>query len=235
MNTNDLNMVFSLIIFTFASIKGNYMEIELRLEEEKDYRQVEEITREAFWNVYALGCDEHLFIHKLRGKKQFIHALDFVAIHQDKIVGNIVYVETRIIACDGNEHRIVTFGPVSVLPEYQHKGIGSKLITHTAQLAKKMGYPAILIYGDPEYYRRFGFKLSKEYGITNLDGKYPAAMQVWELTPGALKGIEGAHDDEGLYTIDPEELQEFEKGFPKKEKKHTSTQDRFLELVDQFI
>ncbi len=211
------------------------MEIKLRLEEEKDYRQVEEVTREAFWNVYALGCDEHLLVHRLREEKQFIKALDFVATHHDKIVGNIIYVEGKIITNNGKEHKVATFGPVSVLPEYQHKGIGSALITHTAQLAKEMGYPAILIYGEPEYYKRFGFKLSKEYGITNQDGKYPAAMQVWELYPDALKGIEGIYDEGGIYAIDPEELLEFEKSFPEKEKKHTKTQERFLEMVSKFI
>ncbi|WP_195209747.1 MULTISPECIES: N-acetyltransferase [Bacteroides] len=211
------------------------MEIKLRLEEEKDYRQVEEVTREAFWNVYAPGCDDHLLVHKLRENPQFIKALDYVATHDDKIVGHIIYVESKIIANDGTEHKTAAFGPISVLPEYQHKGVGSKLITHTAKLAKEMGYPAIVIYGEPEYYKRFGFKLSKEYKITNQDKKYPAAMQVWELYPNALKGIEGTYDEGGIYETDPAELLEFEKGFPVKEKKHTKTQERFLEMVSKFI
>jgi predicted N-acetyltransferase YhbS len=73
------------------------MKIELRLEEEKDYRQVEELTREAFWNVHDLGCDEHLLIHNLRKAKEFIRELDFLAIFNNKIVGNIVYTKSRII------------------------------------------------------------------------------------------------------------------------------------------
>ena len=96
------------------------MEIKLRLEEEKDYRQVEEVTREAFWNVYAPGCDDHLLVHKLRENPQFIKALDYVATHDDKIVGHIIYVESKIIANDGTEHKTAAFGPISVLPEYQH-------------------------------------------------------------------------------------------------------------------
>ncbi len=216
-------------------MKYNFMEIKLRPEEEKDYRRVEEVTREAFWNVYSPGCSDHLLVHNLRRKKQFIKALDFVAVHDDQIVGNIVYVEGKITGNDGKEHKVAAFGPVSVLPEYQSKGIGGKLITHTAQLAKEMGYPAILIYGEPEYYKRFGFKLSKEYRITNQDKKYPAAMQVWELYPGALEGIEGIYDEGDIYGVTEEELNEFEKEFPEKEKKHTKTQDRFLELVDKFI
>ncbi len=212
------------------------MEIELRLEEEADYKRVEEVTREAFWNVYVPGCDEHLLVHKLRGQKQFIKSLDFVAILNDKIVGNIIYLETKITESNGVEHGVIAFGPVSVLPKYQNRGIGSKLITHTAQLAKEMGYKAILIYGDPEYYKRFGFKVSKEYGITNSDQKYPAALQVLELYPNALKGIEGVYYEGDIYGMEPEELKEFEKGFPEKEKKSaTKTQERFLEMVNKFL
>ncbi len=211
------------------------MEIKLRQEEEKDYRYVEELTREAFWNVYSPGCDEHLLVHHLRKAKQFIKPLDFVAVYEDKIVGNIVYVETKITDNTGKGHKVITFGPVSVLPEYQNKGIGSKLILHTAQLAKEMGYKAILIYGDPEYYKRFGFKVSKEYNITNADKKYPAALQVLELYPDALSGIKGIFYEGDIYTIDKEELAAFEKGFPEKEKAFTKTQERFLEMVNKFI
>ncbi len=211
------------------------MDIKLRLEEEKDYRRVEEVTREAFWNVYSLGCDEHLLVHHLREAKQFIKALDFVATHEDTIVGNIMYVEAKITDNDDKEHQVAAFGPVSVLPEYQGKGVGGKLITHTAQLAKEMGYKAILIYGDPEYYKRFGFKVSKEYNITNGDRKYPAALQVLELYPDALKGIEGVYDEGDIYIVNKDEFVEFEKGFPEKEKKPTKTQERFLEMVNKFL
>ncbi len=211
------------------------MEIKLRPEEEKDYRCVEEVTREAFWNVYALGCDEHLLVHHLRKTKPFIKAFDFVAVHDDKIVGNIVYVEAKITDNKGQKHKVATFGPVCVLPEYQGKGVGSQLINHTAQLAKEMGYKAILIYGDPEYYKRFGFRVSKEYNITNGDKKYPAALQVLELYPDALKGIEGIYDEGAIYAIDKDELTAFEKESPEKEKKPTKTQERFLEMVNKFI
>lgn len=211
------------------------MQIKLRLEEEKDYKRVEEVTREAFWNVYSPGCTEHLIIHNLRERKQFIKALDFVATLDDEIVGNIVYAETKITDSNAHEHKVLTFGPVSILPEYQGKGIGSKLITHTIEVAKEMGYKAILIYGDPEYYQRFGFRVSKEYKITNGNKKYPAALQVLELYPDALKGIEGIYNEGSIYDADTDELNEFEKGFPEKEKAFTKTQERFLEMVNKFL
>jgi predicted N-acetyltransferase YhbS len=206
------------------------MEIKLKLEEEKDYSLVEELTREAFWDVHFPGCSEHLIIHNLRTAKEFITQLDFVAIHNNKIVGNIVYVETKV-----KDTIVLTFGPLSVLPEYQNKGIGGKLIHHTVKLSKEMGYKAIIIYGDPAYYKRFGFKESKEYNITNKDKKYPAALLVLELYPNALHGIEGIFDEGTAYEIDETELDEFEKGFHKKEKGFAKSQERFMEIANKFI
>ena len=210
------------------------MEIALRLETEKDLRTVEELTREAFWNIHIPGASEHLLIHNLRKTKEFIRNLDFVAISDQKTVGNIVYAEAKIMNGD-KEYTVLTFGPVSVLPEYQNKGIGTKLINHTIQLSKEMGYKAIIIYGDPEYYKRFGFRESKEYHITNMGGKYPAAMLVLELFPNALNGINGKFDEGKIYEIDEKELEEFEKGFVEKEKQKTKTQERFNELSGKYL
>jgi len=210
------------------------MEIEIRLEEEKDYKIVEELTREAFWNNHFPGCDEHLLIHNLRKTKEFINELDFVAINNNKIVGNIVYVKSKIINND-LEYIVLTFGPVSVLPEFQKKGIGGKLINLTIKLAKEMAYKAIIIYGDPDYYKRFGFIESKQYKITNKDNKYPAALLVLELYPNALNGIEGIFEEGKIYEIDNNELEEFEKLFPVKEKGYSKNQDRYNKLSNQFL
>ncbi|MDR2796889.1 MAG: N-acetyltransferase [Treponema sp.] len=210
------------------------MEIVLKLEEEKDYKLVDEITREAFWNTYFPGCCEHLIIHNLRKTKEFVNKLDFVAIYNNKIIGNIVYVETKVI--DNNmEHTVLTFGPLSVLPEYQNKGIGSKLINHTINLSQEMGYKAIIIYGDPGYYKRFGFKESKEYNITNKDKKYPAALLVLELYPNALNGIAGIFEEGKNYEINEKELEEFEKGFTEKDKMVTKSQERFIEIGNKYL
>ena len=210
------------------------MDIELRLEEEKDYFIVENITREAFWNHYVPGCDEHLLIHNLRKTNEFIKELDFVAISNNKIIGNIVYIKAKVINND-IEQTVLTFGPISVLPEYQKNGIGSKLINHTVKLSKEMGYKGIIIYGDPEYYKRFEFIESKQYRITNKDKKYPAALLVLELYPNALNGIEGIFDEGKAYEIDSNEIEEFDKKFIKKEKEYSKTQDRFNEISGKYI
>jgi len=210
------------------------MDIIIRLEEEKDYRAVEELTREAFWNIHFPGADEHYLVHVLRKAKEFVKELDFVVCIDNKIAGNIMYAESKIIDTD-KEHTVLTFGPLSVLPEYQNKGLGSKLINHTIPLAKQMGYRAILIYGHPDYYNRFGFKASKEYNITNKEGKFPAALLVLELYPNALDGIHGVFDEGPAYQINAEEAAEFDKGFPVKEKFKTQSQERFLEISAKIL
>ena len=210
------------------------MDIVLRLEEEKDFTTVEDLTREAFWDVYCPGADEHLLVHNLRKTNEFIKELDFVALNNNKIVGNIMYANSTIKNID-LEYTILTFGPLSVLPEYQNNGIGGKLINHTIKISKKMGYKGIIIYGDPEYYKRFGFKISKDYKITNKDRKYPAALLVLELYPNALNGIEGIFDEGEVYEIDKNEAEEFDKKFIAKEKGYLKSQERFKELSNKYL
>ena len=210
------------------------MEITLRLEQINDYKTVETLTREAFWNVHVPGCDEHLLLHHLRGAKAFVKELDFVAVYNHKIAGNIVYAESNIIDSD-REYTMLTFGPVSVLPEYQNRGIGGKLITHTVKKAAAMGYRAIIIYGDIEYYKRFGFVESKKYNITNKEHQFPAALLALELYPNALTGIQGVFDEGSAYAINGDELEEFEKGFVTKEKGFARSQERFNELSKKYL
>jgi putative acetyltransferase len=210
------------------------IKIELRLEEEEDYEAVENLTREAFWNKYVPGCYEHLLAHNLRKTSAFIKELDFVALYDDKIVGNIMYTKATIRNND-MEYTVLIFGPLSVLPEYQNKGIGGKLINHTVKLSREMGYRCIIIYGDHEYYRRFGFKESKEYKITNKDKKFPAALLVLELYSNALNGVEGIFDEGKAYEIDRNEAEEFDKKFIAKEKGYSKSQERYRELSNKYL
>jgi len=212
-------------------------EVLLRLETEKDHLQVEELTREAFWNLHGPGCDEHLLIHYLRKSEYSVKDLNFVATLNHKIVGHIAYVEAKIKGIE-KEYGILTFGPLSVLTAYHGKGVGTKLVNHTILLAREMGYKAIVIYGDPDYYQRFGFKPSKMFNITNGNKKYPAALLVLELYPHALNGIKGIFDEGIAYQVDQSQLEAFDENFNGNKKKLTDnrkSQLRFRELVSTFL
>ena len=203
----------------------------LRNETEQDYQSVENVTREAFWNVHVPGCNEHYLVHAMRDSELFIPELDFVAELDGKAVGNIMYAHSMVTEGDDKIYPVITFGPVSVLPAHQNKGIGTMLIRHTVDLARKMGYPAIFIYGDPDYYKRFGFVPAETCQIKNSAGQYADALQVLELEKGALEDIAGRFCEGAVYDIDEKEAEVFDAQFPPKEKKHTPTQDRFSTLI----
>jgi predicted N-acetyltransferase YhbS len=202
------------------------MNIKIRLEKEKDHQEVENMTREAFWDLHQPGCDEHLLVHKLRKAEAFIPELDFVAELDHQVVGNIMYSRARVIDGKGLEHEVLTFGPLSVLPSHQRLGVGSALVKHTLKLAEEMGFKAIIIFGHPEYYHRFGFANAERFHITTSDGANFEPFMALELYEGALRGIEGRFYEDAVFKTDPAELETFDKGFPYREKHVTDTQFR---------
>jgi predicted N-acetyltransferase YhbS len=210
----------------------NTKDVVLRNETVSDYRTVEELTREAFWNLHVPGCNEHYLLHIMRKADSFIHELDTVAEVNGEVVGNIVYTKAKIVDDNGFYHNVITFGPISVLPMSQRKGIGGILIEHTKAKAKELGYKAILIYGDPDYYCRFGFTAAKDYKIGTSDNMYAAALQALELYPEALSNISGRFLEDKIYDIDEKAAKEFDKEFPPKELlSDLPTQIRFSQLV----
>jgi putative acetyltransferase len=203
----------------------------IRNEKEEDYRNVEQLVREAFWNLYVPGCNEHFILHNLRNSRDFLPELDFVAERAGQIVGQIAYSRGIIKCKQGQDKEVVSFGPVSVLPAFQRRGIGRALIVHTVSLARKMGYPAICIYGDPRYYSRFGFRCAEKYEIKTADDKFAVALQVLELKPGALNHLSGRFVESPAFTVDEAEFAQFDATFPFKEKKEADSQREFRLLA----
>jgi putative acetyltransferase len=203
------------------------MGIIIRNEREKDYRIVEELTREAFWNLYVPGCSEHFILHNLRNNVDFIPELDFIAEKEGQIVGHIVYSRAKIIDKQGVEKEVISFGPVSVLPGFQKQGIGSGLINHTIGIAGDMRYPAICIYGDPRYYSRFGFRCGEKYDIKTADDKFAFALLVLELKQGALNNMPGRFIESTAFEVDDNKFAEYDVTFPFKVKAETESQREF--------
>lgn len=195
------------------------MDISIRRENPKDYRIVEELVREAFWGCMDHPtCDgEHLLVHKLRGLPAFVPELDFVAETEGRIVGHIIYSLAKVVTPDSREIEVLTFGPLSVRPDDKKRGIGSALVRHSINEAARLGYRAIIFYGHPDYYPRFGFRRASRYGISSVDGSSLDALMAMELYDGALDGIAGRYMEDAVYEVDPDEMAEFEKGFPAKE------------------
>lgn len=196
----------------------------IRLENTNDYREVEELTREAFWNVYRPGCVEHYVLNQYRTNPDFIPELDFVLEEDGKIIGHVMYSKADIILEDGNSFPAWTFGPISIHPDYKRKGYGLKLLQYSLEKAKEMGIGVLCMEGNIDFYKHAGFVLASSLNI-HYHGE-PKESEVpyflaQELIPGYLNGIEGTyHTPKGYFVADenPEAFEAYEASFPKKEK-----------------
>ena len=200
------------------------MNITIRPENAKDYFETEYITREAFWDVYHPGCMEHLVLHKLREAPGFVGELAFVACDVKRIVGNVVCSKAKVINDKKEEFEVLSMGPLSVLPEYQGKDIGSLLIKTIIKKAQELSYRGIVIYGNPDFYHRFGFVNAEKFGIMTSESENFDYFMALELSEGSLQGIKGNFYEDEAFNVNDEELEEFDKAFPYKEKHVTSTQ-----------
>ncbi len=209
--------------------------IRIRNEEEKDYGKVEEIIREAFYNLYVPGCHEHYLAHVMRGHDDFLAELDFVIELDGEIIGNIMYTKSKLVDDDGNEKTVLTFGPVCILPKYQRKGYGKTLIAHSFEKAREMGYDAVVIFGSPSNYVGLGFKSCKKYNVGVDGGKYPAAMLVKELADNVFDGRKWNYIGSPAMDIDEKEAERFDDGLKKMEKKFQPSQEEFYILSSSFV
>jgi len=203
------------------------MNIIVRNEVEADYRKVEDITRKAFWNLYFPGCNEHYLVHIMRNHKDFIKELALVVTINEKVVGNIMYMKSYVKNENDEVLDTLTFGPVSVHPSYQKQGIGSTLIKKSIEKAKENKYKAIIIYGYPHNYCKHGFKSSKDFNISNKEGKYPYSLLVLELEKDLFKDHSWKYYDSDAYIMDEKKVEEFDKLFTNKEKGYRYSHEEF--------
>jgi len=206
--------------FNFFDRGKNTVDINIRLETSFDWYEVESLTRKAFWNFFDKEkqtiCDEHLLVYRLRQTSAFVPELNFIAeiAQTGQIIGHIIYSKSRVISAGGIDNEVLTFGPISVLPEYQKQGIGGALLRHSLDIAKEMGYCAVLIFGHVEYYPRFGFKPAAEFDIITSEGKSFDSFMVLPLYEGALDGISGRFYLDPVYeNLTQEDALEFDKKF----------------------
>ncbi len=198
--------------------------MKIRLEQPKDYREVENLTREAFWNIYRPGCTEHYVLHRYRENPDFIPELDFVMEEDGKIIGHVMYSKATIVREDGGILPAWTFGPISILPEYKRKGYGLKLLTYSMEKAREMGIGVLCMEGKIGFYKHAGFVVAStlkiHYHGEPKDSEVPYFLAK-ELIPGYLDGVEGTYmTPKGYYVADenPEDFEAFEATFPAKEK-----------------
>lgn len=202
-------------------------ELIIRNERPEEQRTVEELIKKAFWNVNFPGCNEHYLAHILRSHEDFVSELDFVAELDGKPIANIMYTKSKLHGEDGSVKTVLTFGPLSVLPEYQRHGYGKALLEYSFEKAAEMGFEAIVIFGNPENYISRGFKSCKKFNVALSEGVYPVALLVKELYEGALSGNGWIYEESPAFEFDEAAAEEFDKDFPQMEKGYKPSQELF--------
>lgn len=194
------------------------MTFHIRKTDKNEFYSTENLTREAFWNLYKPGCDEHLALHQLRESSSYVEDLDFIALKEGEIIGHIITTKAQVRSQQNKVYELLCVGPVSVSPSIQNKGIGSKLINHSIAEARKMGFKAMILFGDPAYYNRFGFVNANQYEITTREGNNFDQFMALELQEHALDNVKGRFFEDDAFVTTNDDLVEFEKKFPPKEK-----------------
>lgn len=204
--------------------------LNIRLETKEDYRAVEELTREAFWNVYKPGADEHYFVHMMRHHPDFIPELDFVLEQDGRILGSVMYTKAWLEDEDGNRKEIVSCGPLCVHPNFQRQKLGKRLIEHSFAAARAMGYDVNVNFGNPGNYVTSGFVSCKRKNVSAFGwGNFPTALLVAELVPGALDGRPWMYVASTAADCceDQAAVAAFDAAFPPKEKAWAPSQEEF--------
>lgn len=199
----------------------NKIDFIIRLERKEEHRQVEELVRDAFWNVYRPGCLEHFILHQLRDDPAFVPELDFVMEKDGRIIGQVMFMRAEIRADDGRSIPIMTMGPICIAKELQRQGCGKRLLDHSLEKAAQLGFGALCIEGNIRFYGNSGFTYAREYGLRYRDlpdGMDDSFFLCRELIPGYLNGITGEYGPPQGYFVDLEEAEVFDKSFPVKEK-----------------
>ena len=106
----------------------NINDVTIRLEKKEEYREVENLIRESFWNVYRPGCSEHYVIHVLRDDPAFVKELDFVMEQNGRLIGQNMFMRTVINSDDGGDIDVLTMGPICITPELKRRGYGKLLL-----------------------------------------------------------------------------------------------------------
>ena len=198
--------------------KNDYI---IRLERKEEYREVENLIREAFWNVYRPGCLEHYVINQLRDDTAFVKELDFVMEKDGRIIGQNMFMHAVIKADDGRDIPVMTMGPICIAPEFKRQGYGKKLLDYSLEKAISFGCGAVCFEGNIGFYGKSGFSYASNFGIRyhGLNEDDDASFFLCkELIKGYLDGVSGEYKTPEGYFVGEEEAEKFDKLFPYKEK-----------------
>ena len=134
--------------------------VEIRQENKNDYEEVYHVIKTAFETAEHSNGNEQDLVVALRNSNRFIPELSLVAVQDNKIIGYILF--TKIVI---GEYEELALAPLGILPKYQKRRIGTKLIEEGHKIAKNLGYHYSIVLGSDKYYPNFGYIPASQYGI----------------------------------------------------------------------
>ena len=162
------------------------MEIKIRKEKETDFSKVHELNLLAFEEK-----EEAVLVDLLRKNDEFIPQLSLVALRNDEVIGHILFTKIKIIDDNGNENESLSLAPMAVLPKYQKKGIGGKLIVAGLKKAKELEFKSVIVLGHEHYYPKFGFVPTTKWNIKSPFEVPDNVFMGLELVKNGLKNVTG--------------------------------------------
>jgi putative acetyltransferase len=156
------------------------MEIDIREEKSEDIPAIHALNGRAF------GQDqEGNIVAALR--KNGAAILSLVATRAGEVVGHIMYSPILIAA----RFQGAALGPMSVSPQYQNQGTGSRLVRSGNESLRQAGVPYVIVLGHAEYYPRFGFRPASQFGVT-CEWQVPEdVFMLLVLDPERMQGVSG--------------------------------------------
>ncbi len=148
------------------------------------------------WSDEEEGKLVKQLVKEIRSKKYYIPELELIMVNElDEIIGYVMFSRFHIARKYEDELLILT--PVAVKTKLQRQHISKDLIEHGFELAKELGFKAVLVEGNPQNYRNRGFDSSYKYGIEAAESvhlPHPDCLMVKELEDGALEHMSGFVD-----------------------------------------
>ncbi len=195
-----------------------------RLETTGDFDEMERLTREAFWDVYKPGCDEHYLLHTMRSAACYLPELSYLCVTPTGELAGGIYCTKASIRDGERDHTVICVGPIAVLPAHQKRGIGQKLLDLACNRAGELGYPCAVLFGNPGYYHRAGFTDAKDFGIHLADGSDMDAFMCRPIDIGKLGEVRGNYIEDPVFSVDQAAAEAFDGRFPPREKHVLPTQ-----------
>lgn len=167
------------------------MNIIIRPESNNDFQNIFDLVKSAFSDMEESDHKEQLLVERLRQSDAYVPQLSLIATTDNGlIVGFVMLTKIDIVTDHGNETALAV-APLAVLPQFQHQGIGGRLLLESHRIAADLGYKSAFLLGHKDYYPKFGYSKAENFGISfPFEAPSECCMAI-ELVPKALQGICG--------------------------------------------